>query len=327
MILSILTRAVLTCAPALALVLVATTVVAQSWPQKPVRIISPFAAGGGTDAFARPLVARLTQELGQTVLVENQAGAGGTVGAAGAARAAADGYTWLMGAVHHAIAESVYAKLTYNLEADLVPVTLVASVPQVIVAHPKTGFKTLKDMRDYAKANPGKLNFGSAGYGTAHHLAGELFKIATGTQITHVPFRGAGPMMQDLLAGHVDLAFDGMGTSAAQIKAARLTPLAVMVPARAPVLPDVPTLVESGVSGVEVATWYGLWAPKGTPAPIIARMHQAVVKTLQLPDIREVWESQAATAGGQSPEQFGQFVTAEIVKWAKIVKEANVKID
>jgi len=320
-------RGLATAVCGLAILVVAEAAWAQAWPQRTVRIISPFAAGGGTDAFARPLVVRLTQELGQTVIVENQAGAGGTVGAAGAARAAADGYTWLMGAVHHAIAESVFRNLTYKLETDLVPVTLVASVPQVIVTHPKTGFKTLMDLLDRAKASPGKLNFGSAGYGTAHHLAGELFRIATKTEITHVPFRGAGPMMQDLLAGHVDLAFDGMGTSAAQIKAGRLVPLAVMVPARTSALPDVPTLAESGVAGVEVATWYGLWAPKGTPAPIIARMHQAVAKSLQHPDIREVWASQAATAGGQSPEEFGRFITAEIAKWAKIVKEADIKVE
>ena len=195
---------------------------AQAWPTKPIRIINPFPAGGGTDTFARPLAAKLTQSLGQTVIIENQGGAGGTVGAANAARTNPDGYTFLMGAIHHTIAESLYPKLSYNIEKDFIPITMVAQVPQVMVVHPKHPFRTVKELVDYAKANPGKLNFGSPGAGTSHHLAMELFMRVTGTNFVHVPYRGAGPMMQDFLAGQIDLVFDGMGTSSTQIKAGKL---------------------------------------------------------------------------------------------------------
>jgi len=218
----------------LALALGATLAQAQAWPTKPIRIINPFPAGGGTDTFARPLAAKLTQALGQTVYVENQGGAGGTVGAANAAKASPDGYTFFMGAIHHTIAESVYAKLPYNIERDFMPITVVAYVPQVMVVHPKHPFKTIKELVDYAKANPGKLNFGSPGSGTGHHLAMELFMSTTGIKMVHIPYRGAGPMMQDLIAGQVDLVFDGMGTSAAQIKGGKLRPLAVATPQRLP---------------------------------------------------------------------------------------------
>jgi tripartite-type tricarboxylate transporter receptor subunit TctC len=300
---------------------------AQDWPQKPVRIINPFAPGGGTDTFARPLAAKLTDELGRPVIIENMGGAGGTIGAANAARADGDGYTWFMGAVHHTIAESFYPKLSYSLERDFIPVTVVASVPNVVVMHPKHNIKSIKELVAFARANPGVLNFGSAGSGTTHHMTGELFKIATGVQLTHIPYKGAGPMMQDLLAGQVDLAFDGMGTSATQIKAGRLLPLAVTSAQRAELVPAVPTMQESGFPGFEVTTWYAFWAVKGTPAPVRARFHQATLKVLKLPEIQSLWASQGATAGGQSPEEFARFVTSEIAKWAKVVKDSGAKID
>jgi tripartite-type tricarboxylate transporter receptor subunit TctC len=211
----------------IALLLAGPLALAQAWPTKPIRIINPFPAGGGTDTFARPLAAKLTQSLGQTVIIENQGGAGGTVGAANAARTNPDGYTFLMGAIHHTIAESLYPKLSYNIEKDFIPITMVAQVPQVMVVHPKHPFRTVKELVDYAKANPGKLNFGSPGAGTSHHLAMELFMRVTGTSFVHVPYRGAGPMMQDFLAGQIDLVFDGMGTSSTQIKAGKLRGLAI----------------------------------------------------------------------------------------------------
>ncbi len=300
----------------------------QEWPVKPVRIINPFPAGGGTDTFARPLAAKLTQALGQQFLIENQGGAGGTLGAANAAKATPDGYVLFMGAVHHTIAESLYTRLTYRLEQDFVPITLIASVPQVIVVHPKHGnIKTLKDLLDYAKANPGKLNFGSAGNGTAHHLAGELFKTMTGVNLVHVPYKGAGPLMVDLIAGQVDMAFDGMGTSSNQIRAGKLVALGVAANARASVFPNLPTVTEAGVAGYEVTTWYALWALKGTPSGVVDRLYPEIVKILQQPDIKDIWASQVATAGGQPPAEFGQFVTTEIAKWAKVVKDSGAKID
>ena len=306
---------------------IATTALAQAWPAKPIRIINPFPAGGGTDTFARPLAAKLSQSLGQQVLIENQGGAGGTVGANNASRATPDGYTFFMGAVHHTIAETLYRKLPYSLERDFIPVTVVASVPNVVVVNPKYPFKTIKELIDFAKANPDKLNFGSAGNGTSHHLAAELFKTLTGTKLTHVPYKGAGPLMQDLLAGQVDLAFDGMGTSANQIKAGKLRPLAVTTNRRSPLVPDVPTMAEAGVSNYEVTTWYALWAIKGTPREAVERMYQETAKALVLPDMKEIWASQGADPGGQRPEEFARFIRSEIAKWAKVVKDAGAQVD
>ena len=310
-----------------ALAIAAGSAQAQSWPTKPIRIINPFPAGGGTDAFARPLAAKLSQSLGQTVYIENQGGAGGTVGAANAAKATPDGYTFFMGAIHHTIAESVYPRLPYNIEKDFMPITVVAYVPQVMVVHPKHPFKTIKELVDYAKANPGKLNAGSPGTGTAHHLAMELFMSVTGTKVTHIPYRGAGPMMQDFIAGQIDLVFDGMGTSATQIKGGKLRALAVATPKRLPAFPEVPTMDEAGVPGMIVSTWYALWAVKGTPKEIVDRMYKETAKALEQKDIRDIWASQASDPGGQTPEQFGAFIHSEVLRWAKVVKEADVKIE
>jgi len=300
---------------------------AQSWPTKPVRIINPFPPGGGTDAFARPLAVKLGNSLGQTVLIENQGGAGGTVGATNASKALADGYTWFMGAVHHTIAETLYTKLPYGLERDFVPLTVVAYVPNVVVVNPKHSFRSVKELLDYAKANPGKLNYGSAGNGTTHHLAVELFKTMTGASLTHVPYKGAGPLMPALLGGEVDLAFDGMGTSATQIKAGKLRPLAVTTKTRSPVIPDVPTMQEAGFGGYEVTTWYALWAIKGTPKEGFDRMHAETVRAMQAPDMKQIWDAQGATVGGQPPAEFAKFVRSEIEKWGKVVKDAGIKID
>jgi len=298
------------------------------WPNRPVRVINPFPAGGGVDTFARPVAAKLTMALGQTFYVENMGGAGGTVGAAAAAKAAPDGYTIFVGAIHHSIAESIYAKLPYNIEKDFEPVTVLAYVPNVIVMHPKhQGINKYDDLVKYLKANPGKLNFGSAGNGTSHHLVGELFKLRTSTDIVHVPYKGAGPMMQDLIAGNVDMAFDGMGTSANQIKAGKLKPLAVSSATRNPMLPDTPTLKELGLQDFEVTSWYAVWVPKGVPKEVVDRLYQEIVKILQQPDIKTLWDSQGATPGGQPPAEFARFVHGEVNRWRKVVTDAKVKID
>lgn len=300
---------------------------AQGWPAKPVRLVSPFPAGGGTDAFARPLAAQLSQQLGQQFIIDNRAGAGGTIGADLVAKSPADGYTFLVGAVHHTIAVSVYAKLPYDLERDLVPVTMVASVPSVVVVHPKLPINSIKELIAYAKANPGKLNFASAGNGTSHHLAGELFKVLTGAQINHVPYKGAAPAMQDLLGGQVDLMFDGMGTSAPQLRGNKLRALAVTTAARSPAFPDVPTMSEAGVPNYLVTTWYAIWAPAGTPPDIVNKLQQEVAKAMQAPAIKEVWAQQGATPGGNSPAEFGAFVKTEIVKWGEVAKASGARID
>ncbi|MEI6302327.1 MAG: tripartite tricarboxylate transporter substrate binding protein [Betaproteobacteria bacterium] len=309
------------------LALAPTLVAAQAWPTKSIRIINPFPAGGGTDTFARPLAAKLTQALGQTVYIENQGGAGGTVGATNASKAAPDGYTFFMGAIHHTIGESLYTTLPYKLERDFIPITVVAYVPQVMVVHPKHPFKTIKELVDYAKANPGKLNFGSPGSGTSHHLAMELFLNVTGTKMTHVPYKGAGPMMTDFLAGTIDVVFDGMGTSSTQMKAGKLRGLAIATPRRAEQFPDMPTMDEVGVPGMVVSTWYALWAIKGTPKEAVDRMYQETVKAMNLTDMKNIWVSQVATTGGISPEEFQAFIRSEIVRWSKVVKDANVKVD
>jgi tripartite-type tricarboxylate transporter receptor subunit TctC len=302
-------------------------VLAQAWPSKPIKFINPFPAGGGTDVFARPIAAKLSAQLGQNVIIENLGGAGGTVGAAVAAKAAPDGYTFFIGAIHHSIGESIYTKRGYVLETDFIPITVLAFVPNVVVIHPKNDFKTIAELIAYNKANPGKLNFGSAGTGTSHHLAAELFKTQTGTDMTHVPYKGAGPLMQDLLGGQVDLAFDGLGTSAPQIKAGKLRPIAVTTTTRSPVLPDVPTMAEAGLKDYQVTTWYAVWAIKGTPKEIIDRMYAEIVKALAQPEIREIWAQQGATVGGIPPAEFSAFVKSEVAKWSKVVKDAGVKID
>src|SRR5258706_919334 len=298
------------------------------WPTKPVTMVNAFAPGGGVDRFGRPLSAYLSKTIGQQFIVENIAGAGGTLGAASAARRPGDGYTFFLGAVHHTIAESLYTMLSYSLTKDFVRVTVLAYVPNVVVIHPKhTNINSLKDLMAYAKANPGKLNYGSAGSGTTHHLAGELFKTMTGLDLTHVPYKGAGPMMQDLLAGQVDMAFDGMSTSAPQIKGGKLKALAVTSATHSFAVPNVPTMQEAGLPGYEVTTWYALWGLKGTPKEALDRMYQETVKALHSPEMKVIWEAQGATVGGETPEKFAALINSQIVQWAKVVKDAGAKID
>jgi tripartite-type tricarboxylate transporter receptor subunit TctC len=296
---------------------------AQPWPQKPIMLIVPFAAGGGTDAFARPLAAQLDTQLGTRVLIENRAGAGGTVGAAQASKAAPDGYTFFIGAAHHTIAPSIYPKLAYKIETDFVPIALIARPPQVVVVNPdKITAKTLAEFMHYARAN--KLNYGSAGSGTTHHLAGELFNILAKTKLAHVPYRGAGPAMQDLLAGHVPVVFDGLGSSASYISGGTLRALAVAAPKRVPAFPNLPTSIEAGLPGFEVATWYGLFAPKNTPAPIIERMMKEIKAALQVATVQAAWERNGSDVPDVVGAQFGALVTAEVARWRKVVAEAGV---
>ncbi|WP_374109928.1 Bug family tripartite tricarboxylate transporter substrate binding protein [Pelomonas sp. CA6] len=301
---------------------------ADSWPSKPVTVIVPFPAGGGTDAFARPLSAVLTRQLGKQVLIDNKGGAGGTLGATLAAKAAPDGHSFFMGAVHHAIAPAMYPRLDYKLEDDFVPVALLASVPQVIVVNPKNlPAKDLKGLLEQVRKNPARLNYGSAGNGTSHHLAGELFKQQTQTFITHIPYRGAGPALQDLIAGQVDLMFDGLGSSAQHIRAGRVKALAVAGPRRAPGFPDLPTTVEAGVPSYQVATWYGLWAPKGTPKEVVSAMQAELKKAFATDEIRQAWTQLGAETPNLYGEAFGKFVAAETRRWAEVVKTSGAKMD
>jgi tripartite-type tricarboxylate transporter receptor subunit TctC len=299
-----------------------------TWPARPVTFIVPFPSGGGTDAFARPLSAQLTKALGKQVIIDNRGGAGGTVGAGIAAKAAPDGYTFFMGAVHHAIAPSMYPKLDYNIETDFVPVGLVSNVPQVIVVNPqRVPVTDLKGLLDTLRKSPGKLNYGSAGNGTSHHLAGELFKLQTKTFITHIPYRGAGPALQDLIAGQTDLMFDGLGSSATHIKSGRIKALAVAAQKRAPGFPDVPTAAEAGLPSYQVATWYGLWAPKGTPNAIVEQMQAEMRKAFATPELVATWNGLGTDAPNLYGDAFGKFVGSEITRWAEVVKNSGAKLD
>ncbi len=301
---------------------------ASGWPNKPVRLIVPFAAGGGTDAFARPLAKVLSGALGQSFVIDNRGGAGGTLGADVASKSPADGYSFLVGAVHHTIAVSLYPKLGYDLQKDLLPVTVLSYVPNVVVVNPaRMDVKNWAEFHQAIQKNPGKYNYGSAGNGTTHHLTVELYKTLTRGFATHIPYRGAGPAMQDLLAGQVDFMFDGLGTALPQIRAGKLRALALTSSKRSPALPDVPTLGEVGIKGYDARTWYALWAPPGTPVEIVNKLQQATRTALEGDELKKVWESYGADAGGQSPAEMKQFVNSEIQKWAKVVKDSGARLD
>jgi len=297
------------------------------WPSKPVNIVVPFPAGGGTDAFARPLSAQFAKLTGKQLIIDNRGGAGGTLGAGIAAKAAPDGYTLFMGAVHHSIAPSMYPKLDYDLQKDFVPLALVANVPQVLVVNPKNMPSDYKGFMEAVRKAPGKFNYGSAGAGTSHHLAGELFKQQTKTFITHIPYTGAGPALRDLVAGQVDMMFDGLGSSAAHIKGGRIKAVMVAGAKRNAAFPDVPCAAELGMPDYTVTTWYGLWTPKGTPADVQARIVEEIRKAAASDEIKAIWASNGAEFGTLTPAQFGDFVGAEIKRWAGVVKASGAKLD
>jgi len=301
---------------------------AQTWPTKPITLVVPFPPGGGTDAFARPLSVFLAKQLGRPVIIDNRGGAGGTVGASIAAKAPPDGYTFFIGAVHHAIAPSFYPKLDYNIETDLVPLTVIANPPQVIVVNPtRVKSENFKDFLDFVRKNPGKLNYASAGNGTSHHLAGELFKIQSKTFIIHIPYRGAGPALNDLLAGNVDMMFDGLGSSAQHVRSGRIRPLAVAAANRSPAFPNLPTTAEVGMPDYVVSTWYGIWGVKGTPKDILDRMHAEVVKAIASPELREIWASQGSDNTTMTPAQFSKLLAGDIKRWADVTKASGAKLD
>ena len=299
-----------------------------TWPAKPVNVIVPFPAGGGTDAFARPLSAQFAKISGKSMIIDNRGGAGGTLGASIAAKASPDGYTLFMGAVHHSIAPSMYPKLDYDLEKDFVPLALMANVPQVLVVNPKNmPYKNFKEFLEAVRKAPAKYNYGSAGAGTSHHLAGELFKQQTKTFITHIPYTGAGPSLRDLVGGQVDMMFDGLGSSSAHIKGGRVKALMVSGPKRNPAFPDVPCAAELGLPDYTVTTWYGMWAPKGTPADVQTRIVEELRKVATSDELKAIWASNGAEFGNLSPAQFGAFVNGEIKRWAAVVKLSGAKLD
>jgi tripartite-type tricarboxylate transporter receptor subunit TctC len=320
---------ILQCAALLAvLALTATGAAAQTYPTKPIRLVVPFPAGGTTDILAREVGQRLSTSLGQPVVIDNRPGAAGNIGSELVAKSAPDGYTLLMATVGtHAINPSLYAKLPYDHVADFAPVILVASVPNVLEVTPSLPVNSVADLIKLAKEKPGQINFASSGSGTSIHLSGELFKTMAGVDMTHVPYKGSAPALADLIGGQVQVMFDNLPSSLPQIKAGKLRAIAVTSAQRAPALPNVPTIAESGLPGFEASSWFGVVAPAGTPPAIVARLNADLNLWLQTPDAREKLLAQGAAAAGGSPEQFATHIRAETEKWAKVVKASGAKVD
>ncbi|MDO5290421.1 MAG: tripartite tricarboxylate transporter substrate binding protein [Pseudomonadota bacterium] len=301
---------------------------AQAWPAKPITIVVPFSAGGTTDILARILGKGLEGELGQPVVIDNKAGAGGNIGAQAAARAAPDGYTLLMGTVGtHAINQALYRSLPYSPLGDFAPISRVAMVPNLLVAHPTRPYKTVKELIDYAKANPGKVNFASSGNGTSIHLSAELFKTMAQVNMTHVPYKGSAPAVADLLAGQVDIMFDNLPSVMQHVKAGKLRPIAVTSDKRPAELPEVPTIAEAGVPGYNATSWFGLFTHRKTPPEVVQRLSAAVTKLLAQPDIARQMAEQGAAAHPETPAQFESFIQAEVRKWGEVVKASGAKVD
>jgi tripartite-type tricarboxylate transporter receptor subunit TctC len=311
------------------LLLAALPVSAQAtdpYPSKPLRFILPFPPGGPTDILGRLIGERLAFNLGQPVIVENRGGAGGNVGAEAAAKSAPDGYTIVLAAPSLAISPSLYSKLNYDPLSDFAPISLVATVPNVIVTQPALA-PSLQEFIARAKAKPGGMNFGSGGSGTSNHLAGELFNIVTGTRLVHVPYKGVNLAMNDVLAGSIHLVVIGVPAAAPHIKSGRLRALGVIAPQRLPALPEVPTVAEAGLPDFEVTTWYGVLAPAGTPRPVVARLNAELVKILYSPDMKDKLNAMGTDPVTSTPEEFAAYLRQETAKWANVVLKAGLKAD
>jgi tripartite-type tricarboxylate transporter receptor subunit TctC len=311
----------------LALLASGISIAQEAWPARPVRFILPFPPGGGTDILGRLIAERLSVHLGQPVVTENRGGAGGNVGAEAAARAAPDGYTIVLVAPSLAISPTLYSKINYDPVKDFAPVSLVATVPNVMVTQASLPVLTLQDFIAFVKAKPGALNFGSGGAGTSNHLAGELFNIVTGTTLVHIPYKGVNLAMQDVLSGNVHLVFIGIPAAAPHIKAGKLRALAVVAPQRSAALPDVPTVTEAGLRDFEVTTWYGVLAPAGTPKNIVTRLNTELVKIMHSPELKEKLAATGTDPLTSTPEEFAAYIKREIAKWGEVVRKAGVKAD
>jgi tripartite-type tricarboxylate transporter receptor subunit TctC len=298
-----------------------------AYPSKPIRLILPFPPGGGTDILGRLIAERLSARLGQPVVTDNRGGAGGNLGAEAAARATPDGYTLLLAAPTLAISPSLYAKLSYDPVKDLAPISLVATVPNVLVTHPSVPASTLQEFIALAKAKPGELNFGSGGSGTSNHLGGELFNSVAGVKLVHVPYKGVNLAMNDAMTGNVQLVIIGIPAAAPQIKAGKLRALAVVAPQRSAALPDVPTATEAGLPDFDVTTWYGLLAPAATPRPIIARLNAEILLTMREPELNERLAAMAVDPVTSTPEEFAIYIRQETEKWGAVVRKAGLRAD
>jgi tripartite-type tricarboxylate transporter receptor subunit TctC len=301
----------------------------QAYPTKPVRMIVPFPPGGAADIIGRVLAQKLSEHIGQQVIVDNRAGASGNIGAEAVAKASGDGYTILMGALtSHSINYTLERKiLRYDLEKDLTPITIVATVPYTLVVHPSVPAQSIQELIAYAKAKPGYLSYGSSGAGAPQRLAGEMFKLRTGVDMLHVPYKGSGQVITDLIGGQVLTAFESVPAALPHIRGSKLRPLAVTTAQRVPMLPDVPTMAEARLPDFEVSSTFGILAPASTPKPIIERLNSELAKILQLPDVKEKLLQQGAFATSTTPEQAAQRIHSEIAMWAKVIKEAHVNPD
>lgn len=299
----------------------------EPYPARPIRLILPFPPGGPTDILGRIIAERMTTDLGQPVVIENRGGAGGNVGAEAAAKSAPDGYTIVLVAPSLAISPSLYAKLNYDPVRDFAPVSLVGVVPNVMVVNPSVPAKTLGEFIALAKAKPGGMNFGSGGSGTSNHLAGELFNLDAGVKLVHVPYKGVNLAMNDVITGQVQLVVIGVPAALPFIQSGRLRALAVIVPQRLAVLPEVPTAAEAGLPNYEVTTWYGVLAPAGTPKPIVAKLNAEVARVMQAPDLQERFAAIGIQVRTSTPDEFAAFIRQEMAKWAAVVREAGLKAD
>ncbi len=312
---------------AVAVLAVGTAGAAQpDFPAKPVRFIVPFAPGGSTDTLARTLSVKLTDSLGQQVVVDNRPGANGNIGMEIVARANPDGYTIVLGYISNlGTGPSLYKKLPYDPVKDFAPITQLASAPNIVVLHPSVPAKSFKEFIAYAKANPGKVSYASAGVGSIGHLSGVLLDQLAGIDMVHVPYKGSGQAVNDILGGHVQMMISGMSSVIQHVKSGRLRPIAMTSLERSPAAPDVPTIAEQGYPGFEGTAWYGVLAPAGTPPAVVNRLNADILKALRQPDVRERLGAVGFDIVGGTPEQFGTYIKAEIAKWAKVVKAAGIK--
>jgi len=301
---------------------------AGAYPVRPVRIVVPFAPGGATDILARAIGQKLTEALGQPVIVDNRAGAGGNIGTDAVAKAAPDGYTLLMGGVGpNAINPALYPKLPYDPIRDFAPVALVATVANVLVLHPSVPATSVKQLVALARAQPGKLTHASSSIGSAGHLAGEMMKLMTGIEMVTVHYKGSAPALLDLMSGQADLMFDNLPACLPHIKSGKLKVIATSNAQRTSALPDLPTVAESGLPGFDAGSWFGILAPAGTPRDIIGRLNAPIVKSLATPELKERMSSQGAAPVGSTPEEFGQHIRAEVAKWSKVIKAAKIQLE
>ena len=312
---------------AAALALAGSAALAQTWPDKPVTLVVPFPPGGTTDVLARALAERLQPLLGQPVIVESKPGAGATLGAEHVAKSRPDGYTLLVGAVHHTIASSVYKRLGYDFQKDFKPLTVIALVPNVLVVNASSPVRTVADLVAQAKAAKPGLSYGSNGNGTAQHLIGTQFQNQTGTELLHIPYKGSGPLTTDLLGGQVTMSFDTITPVLPHIKAGKLRPLAVSTARRSSALPEVPTLAESGLAGFDIGTWFGVLAPAATPPAVTTRLSEAMRQVIASAEFRTRMAEIGAEPVGNTPEQMARQIREETEKFARLVKQANVVIE